>query len=105
MKAVIQIVSSASVVVDGELIGSINKGYLILLGVEMGDTEWDSCVLAQKAAVLRIFKDEQDKMNLSLLDVQGGALVVSNFTLCADSRKGRRPSYSEAAQPCEAKNL
>lgn len=105
MKAVIQLVSSASVSVDGELIGSVEKGYMILLGVENGDTEWDARVLAQKAAVLRVFKDDRDKMNLSLLDVGGAALVVSNFTLCADSRKGRRPSYMEAALPCEAEKL
>lgn len=105
MKAVIQLVSAAAVSVDGEPIGSIDKGYLILLGVENGDTEWDARVLAQKTAVLRIFKDGKDKMNLSLLDVGGGALVVSNFTLCADSRKGRRPSYTDAALPREAEKL
>ncbi|MBQ5824339.1 MAG: D-tyrosyl-tRNA(Tyr) deacylase [Clostridia bacterium] len=105
MKAVIQRVSHASVSVDGEIKGSIDKGFLILLGVVQGDTSSDAEVLASKVAKLRIFEDENEKMNLSLLDVAGEALVVSQFTLCADCKKGNRPSFTPSAPPEIANNL
>ncbi len=106
MKAVLQRVSRASVTVDGEIIGAIDgSGYMILLGVEQGDTEKDSSFLAQKSTELRIFNDQAGKMNLSLMDVEGGCLVVSQFTLAADWRKGRRPGFSRAAAPAEAERL
>src|SRR5579885_1565262 len=89
MKAVLQRVSEASVSVDGTVIGSVGCGLVILLGVEQGDCEQDSSFLAQKAAELRIFADEFGKMNLSVKDVGGGALVISQFTLIADWRKGK----------------
>lgn len=85
--------------VDGETIGSVSAGLLILLGVSVGDEESDSVGLAEKCAKLRIFDDSEGKMNLSLLDVDGEALVISQFTLCADASKGRRPSYTTAARP------
>lgn len=99
MKAVIQRVANASVTVDGEVKGSIESGFLILLGVENGDNESEAKTLAAKIAGLRIFTDENDKMYLSLLDIDGSALVISNFTLCADARKGRRPNFTSAAMP------
>lgn len=99
MKAVIQRVSRASVSVDGNVIGKIDKGFLILLGVEKSDDETEARVLASKISALRVFCDENDKMNLSLQDIGGGVLVISNFTLCADCRKGRRPSFDNAARP------
>lgn len=99
MLAVLQRVSGASVTVDGEIKGQIDTGFLILLGVNAQDTEKDADVLAAKIAGLRVFTDENDKMNLSLGDVGGGVLVISNFTLCADCRKGRRPSFINAARP------
>ena len=99
MRALIQRVSSASVAIDGETVGSCNAGFLILLGVTHTDTEADAAYLAEKCANLRIFCDEQDKMNLSLLDVHGEALVISQFTLYGDCRKGRRPGFSDAARP------
>lgn len=105
MKAVIQRVSRASVTVEGTCTGKIEQGFLILLGVKQGDTDSDASVLAAKTAKLRIFTDEDDKMNRSLLDIGGGALVVSQFTLCADTRKGNRPSFIEAAPPAEANRL
>lgn len=105
MKAVIQRVNSASVVVDGKTVGEINKGYLILLGVVDGDTEKEAEVLAAKTAKLRIFEDEKEKMNLSITDVDGEALVVSQFTLCADCKKGNRPSFTDSAAPDTAKAL
>lgn len=105
MKAVIQRVTNASVSVDGEIKGSIESGFLILIGVENGDNELEAKTLAAKIAGLRIFTDENDKMNLSLLDIGGSALVISNFTLCADSRKGRRPNFSNAAMPDIANSL
>lgn len=98
MKAVLQRVSSASVTVDNELVSSINQGFLILLGVENEDNEKEALALAKKISGLRIFTDENDKMNLSLSDVQGEVLVVSNFTLCADCKKGRRPNFEKAAR-------
>ena len=105
MRAIIQLVENASVTVDKKTVGAVQKGYLILLGVYDYDTEADAEILAKKTAELRIFCDENDKMNLSLLDVDGEALVVSNFTLCADCSHGRRPSYSKAAAPSIANPL
>lgn len=99
MRALVQRVNNASVTVEGEVIGEIGKGLLILLGVTHKDTETDASYLAEKAAGLRIFNDENDKMNLSLLDIDGEALVVSQFTLYGDCRKGRRPGFSDAAEP------
>lgn len=105
MKAVIQRVLHSSVCVDGKTVGEIQQGFTILLGVMNGDTENEAEVLAGKVARLRIFCDEQDKMNLSITDVGGSALVISQFTLCADSKKGNRPSFSNSAEPKEAKRL
>lgn len=105
MKAILQRVSSAKVDVDGETVGKIEKGFLILLGVENGDEKRDAEVLANKISGLRIFTDENDKMNLSLSDVGGEALVISNFTLCADCSHGRRPSFIKAARPETAEPL
>lgn len=105
MKAIIQRVSNASVTVDGEVRGSIDKGFLILLGVEQGDDEKEAELLANKIAGLRVFTDENDKMNLALADVDGSALVISNFTLCADCSHGRRPSFIRAARPETAEPL
>ena len=105
MKAVLQRVSKASVVVEGELISSVSKGFLVLLGVENTDNEKDALALAKKISGLRIFTDENDKMNLSLSDVEGEVLVVSNFTLCADCRKGRRPNFEKAARGETANSL
>ena len=99
MKAVIQRVLSASVTVDGNEIGTINQGFLILLGIEKDDEPEDLDYMIYKTVGLRIFKDEQNNMNLSIQDVAGEALVVSQFTLCADTRKGRRPSFINAAHP------
>lgn len=105
MKAVLQRVSSASVTVDGKVIGAIGKGLLILCGVETGDTDADSTYLAQKAVDLRIFSDADGKMNLALAESGGQALVVSQFTLIADWKRGRRPGFSRAAHPEEGKRL
>lgn len=105
MKAIIQRVLNASVEVDGKITGSIDKGYMILLGIYSSDTEREVELLAKKTASLRIFSDANDKMNLSLLDVDGQALVVSNFTLCADTKKGNRPSFSNAMEPQKAQEL
>jgi D-tyrosyl-tRNA(Tyr) deacylase len=105
MRALLQRVSSAMVKIDGQVSGQISHGLLIFLGVTHSDTEPDCEFLADKCAGLRIFKDEQDKMNLSLLDVGGAALIVSQFTLYADSRKGRRPGYTDAALPEQAEAL
>jgi D-tyrosyl-tRNA(Tyr) deacylase len=99
MRAVLQRVSSASVTVDGEVTGAVRVGILLLLGVGPDDGEAQAAWLARKVAVLRIFVDEAGKMNRSVLDVGGGVLVVSQFTLYGDCRKGRRPSYAKAAPP------
>jgi len=99
MRAVVQRVASARVVVDGETVGAIGQGLLILLGVEQGDTGEEGRYLAEKCAQLRIFEDEAGKMNRSVEEVGGAVLVVSQFTLLADCRKGRRPGFSRAALP------
>jgi D-tyrosyl-tRNA(Tyr) deacylase len=105
MRAVIQRVKTARVEVDGRTVGEIGPGLLIFLGVGEGDSEEDSDYLAKKIAHLRIFSDDQSLMNLSLMEVGGKALVVSQFTLWADCRKGRRPSFTRAARPEKAKQL
>ena len=105
MKAVLQRVSRASVTVSGEVVGQIGRGILVLLGVEPDDTEDDARQLADKTIVLRIFDDAEGKMNLSLEEVGGGILVVSQFTLLGDCRKGRRPSFIGAAPPELAEKL
>ena len=99
MRAVLTRVKSASVAIDGQTVGSIGKGFLILLGVGPNDTEKECRYLAEKALGLRIFEDENGKMNLGLADVGGSVLVVSQFTLYGNCRKGRRPSFTEAAGP------
>lgn len=105
MKAVIQRVSNSNVKVDGETVGEIGAGLMILLGVWQNDTEEDADKLIKKIPYLRIFEDENGKMNLSCLDVNGEALVVSQFTLCADCSHGRRPSFTQSAPPDEANRL
>ncbi len=105
MKTVIQRVRRAAVTVDGETVGAIDQGLLILLGIGPADTLAEAKWLAEKIAVMRIFADEDDKFNRSLLDVQGGALVVSQFTLYADAVQGRRPSFIKAAPPQVAEPL
>lgn len=105
MIAVLQRVKRASVRVDGEIVGACEKGICILLGVARGDTEDDAIALANKIVGLRIFTDENDKMNLSIQDIDGEMLVVSNFTLLASYKKGKRPDYINAAPPEEAKRL
>lgn len=105
MRAVLQRVTEASVSVGGEVRGAIGGGLLILLGVAKGDTSAGAAALARKAAQMRIFRDAAGKMNLSLLDVGGEALVVSQFTLCGDTTRGRRPGFENAAPPEEAERL
>ncbi len=105
MRVVLQRVSSARVVVDGEVVGEIARGWLVLLGIATGDTPKDSDWLAEKVANLRAFEDADGKMNLSVQDVSGSVLVVSNFTLHADCTKGRRPSFLAAARPEQAEPL
>lgn len=105
MKAVIQRVKQACVTVDGETVGAVQKGFLILLGVMDGDTKREAEVLASKTALLRVFEDDDGKMNRSILDINGEALVVSQFTLCADVKKGNRPSFTPSAKPDEANAL
>ena len=102
MRAVVQRVKSASVTVDGSVVGAIEKGILILLGVEAGDTTSDLEWLVSRLARIRIFEDENEKMNLSVRDVGGDALVVSQFTLFGSMKKGSRPSFNRAAVPAEA---
>ncbi len=105
MRAVLQRVGRADVTVDGETVGSIGPGLVILLGVGHGDGEGDADGLAVKVANLRIFEDGEGKTNRSLLDVAGEALVISQFTLYADTRRGRRPSFTDAADPAVAASL
>ena len=105
MKALLQRVGQASVTVDGEEVGRIGQGLVVLLGVAVGDTEKDAQYLIPKIVNLRIFTDARGKFNLSALDVRGELLLVSQFTLLADARKGRRPSFVEAAPPQQAESL
>lgn len=105
MKAVIQRVRHGKVEVEGRTIAEISHGYVILLGVAPADREENARALARKIALLRVFEDEQGKMNRSILDIQGEALVVSQFTLYADTRKGNRPSFIDAAPPDLARPL
>ena len=105
MKAVVQRVKSSSVVVDGETIGEIGRGYNVLLGVFPDDTKKDAEILAAKIAKLRVFEDEDEKMNLSIMDIGGEVLAISQFTLCADIKKGNRPSFITAAKPEYANEL
>ncbi len=105
MRAILQRVTSAQVISDGELTGKIDKGLAILLGVRKGDGEEDAVALATKISKLRIFSDENDKLNLSISDVNGSAIVVSNFTLCANYAHGNRPDYFDAELPERANEL
>ena len=105
MRAVVQRVSQASVTVDGEVVGAIDPGFLILLGITQADGENEVAYLVRKIAGLRLFEDNEGKMNLGLTDVGGAALVVSQFTLYGDVRKGRRPSFIDAARPEQAAPL
>jgi D-tyrosyl-tRNA(Tyr) deacylase len=105
MKAVVQRVSSASVIVSGKTVGSIDKGLLVYLGVEREDTEADLDYMVRKIPNIRMFTDGEGKMNLSVGDVGGQLLVVSQFTLCADMRKGNRPSFNPAAEPKMAETM
>lgn len=105
MRAVLQRVRRGKVTVDGRTVAEIGPGLVILLGVGHTDTEETARILAEKAAYLRIFEDEQGKMNLSIRDVGGAAIVVSQFTLYADTRRGRRPSFTDAALPDHARPL
>lgn len=105
MRAVVQRVSAASVTVEGRKVGTIGPGLLVLLGVARGDTEKDGEYLAEKLAGLRIFEDEEEKMNRSVAQIGGSILLVSQFTLYGDVRHGRRPSFTQAAPPEEANRL
>lgn len=99
MRALVQRVSKGSVTIDGKMVGAIEQGLVILLGIRKGDTENEARYLAEKCVHLRIFEDDEQKFNRSLLEVNGGALVVSQFTLYGDTRKGRRPGFEAAARP------
>lgn len=105
MKAVVQRVTESNVSVDGKVVGSCENGYMILLGVMKGDTENEAELLARKISALRVFEDENGKMNLSILDKGGSVLAISQFTLCADYKKGNRPSFTDSEEPVEAKRL
>lgn len=105
MRAVIQRVTKSSVTIDGEIKGSVGKGYNVLLGVMDGDTEAQAELLAAKIAKLRVFEDEAGKMNKSVTDINGEILVISQFTLCADIKKGNRPSFTDSAALDEANRL
>jgi len=105
MKALLQRVNSASVSIGGEVVGRIGRGLVVFVGVANGDTEKDAEYLAQKTVSLRIFSDEAGKFNLSALDVRAELLVVSQFTLLSDTKKGRRPSFTQAAPPPQAEGL
>lgn len=105
MRVVVQRVREGSVTIQGKVHARIGRGYVILLGIRTGDTKGDAIVLAEKCAALRVLEDDSGKMNLSLKDVGGSVLVVSQFTLYGDARKGNRPSFTEAARPEEAEPL
>ena len=105
MRALIQRVTSASVKVDGKIVGKIGKGFLVFLGIYEEDTEEKIEKLTKKIVNLRIFNDENDKMNLSIKDVKGEILLISQFTLCADTRKGNRPSFVSAKNPKDANKI
>ena len=105
MRAVVQRVTDADVSVENKITGAVGKGYVVLLGVEEGDSEADAEYMAEKITGLRIFEDNEGKMNLSITDIGGEILSVSQFTLLADARKGRRPSFVKAARPEEANRL
>ena len=105
MKAILQRISEGKVVIDGEIVAQCGRGLMVLLGVAQGDTEEDARLLAAKITKMRIFADENDKMNLSVADIGGGVMVVPNFTLLASYRKGNRPDYMQSAAPDEAKRL
>lgn len=105
MRAVVQRVHSASVSVDGKIVGRIDRGLLVYLGVGKNDTEKDAEWMCEKVVNLRIFEDESGKMNLSLLQINGEMLVISQFTLYGDCRRGRRPSFDEAAPPEDGQRL
>jgi len=105
VKALLQRVTGASVSVAGEVVGRIGRGLVVFVGIAIGDTEKDIQYLAQKLVNLRIFADQKDRFNLSALDIKGELLLVSQFTLLADTRKGRRPSFTDAAPPAQAEAL
>lgn len=105
MKALVQRVIKASVTIGGEVIGRVGRGLVVFVGVAQGDTETDASYLAEKVVNLRIFADEGDRFNVSALETEGEILLVSQFTLLADTRKGRRPSFGEAATPKKAEAL
>ncbi|MGD9110153.1 MAG: D-aminoacyl-tRNA deacylase [Phycisphaerales bacterium] len=105
MRAVIQRVLKASVQVEGRIVGRIDKGLLVYLGVAKGDDSSDAKFIARKITELRIFEDDAGKMNRSVCDIGGSVLIISNFTLCSDCRKGRRPSFDNAAEPDVAEQL
>jgi D-aminoacyl-tRNA deacylase len=105
MRVVLQRVRRGSVTVDGQMTGAVESGFVVLVGVTHGDTQAEAELLAKKTANLRVFEDAEGKMNLSALDVGGGVLVISQFTLYADARKGRRPSFIDAARPEQAAPL
>lgn len=105
MRAVVQRVSEASVKVAGQCVGSIGTGLVVLLGVDKGDSDQDADYIAEKIAGLRVFPDDQQRMNLSVVDVGGSVLMISQFTLLGDVRRGRRPSFTDAADPVMADQL
>ena len=105
MRAVVQRVTSSKVEVGGKTVGEIEKGFLVLLGVMDGDTKEDAALLARKVASLRVFEDENGKMNLDISEINGGVLAVSQFTLCAELKKGNRPSFTPSAPPEKAEEL
>ena len=105
MRAIIQRVKHASVTVDGVVIGKIEQGFMVLVGVKCGDTEKNADFIIKKCCGLRVFEDSDEKMNLSLSDIGGSLLIVPNFTLYADCKKGFRPGFSDAAAPADAEKL